>query len=96
MVQTKFGLPVIAVRQMDVFTSAVLLATVAPPPPPRKAEWTAAMDFMGQARSTPLFVFDCWTPPCSTLFFDALITPDRRSNDTASGELRSVPGDGGP
>lgn len=35
MVQAKFGLPQMAVRQLEIYTTAVLLATLRPPLPPR-------------------------------------------------------------
>lgn len=44
MVQTKFGIPAVAGRQMEVLSTAVLLATLSPPKPPRKAEWRTIMD----------------------------------------------------
>ena len=44
MVQTKFGIPAVAGRQMEVLSTAVLLATLSPPKPPRKAEWRTLMD----------------------------------------------------
>ena len=47
MVQAKFGLDVIAQRQMEIFTTAVLQATVAPPPPPTNPAWRPLMDKMG-------------------------------------------------
>eukprot|EP00249_Psilotum_nudum_P025001 c29345_g1_i1 orf=511-3756(-) len=44
MVQAKFGLPQIAVRQMEIYTTAVLLATLHPPDSPRSANWRNIMD----------------------------------------------------
>jgi len=44
MVQAKFGMGVIAQRQMEIFTTAVLKATLAPPPPPLLPEWSPLMD----------------------------------------------------
>lgn len=44
MVQTKFGIPAVAGRQMEVLSTAVLLATLSPPKLPRKTEWRALMD----------------------------------------------------
>jgi len=46
MVQAKFGMDVIAQRQMEIFTTAVLQATLAPPPPPSNARWRPLMDRM--------------------------------------------------
>ena len=48
MVQAKFGMDVIAQRQMEIFTTAVLQATVAPPPPPSNTAWRPLMDRMGR------------------------------------------------
>ena len=36
MVQAKFELPQMAVRQLEIYTTAVLLATLRPPQPPRE------------------------------------------------------------
>eukprot|EP00250_Pteridium_aquilinum_P033931 c6677_g1_i1 orf=354-3539(-) len=44
MVQAKFGLSQIAVRQLEVYTTAVLLATLHPPDPPRSANWRNVME----------------------------------------------------
>ncbi len=46
MVQAKFGMPAVAGRQMEVFSTAVLLATHSPPRSPRKPEWRAHMERM--------------------------------------------------
>jgi phosphoenolpyruvate carboxylase len=43
MLQSLFGLPDIALRTLEVYTSATLEAWLAPPPPPRP-EWRACMD----------------------------------------------------
>jgi phosphoenolpyruvate carboxylase len=47
MVQAKFGMPVIATRQMEIFSTAVLQATLAPPPPPKNPAWRPLMDRLG-------------------------------------------------
>ncbi|KAI5058436.1 hypothetical protein GOP47_0026606 [Adiantum capillus-veneris] len=44
MVQAKFGLSQIAVRQLEVYTTAVLLATLHPPVPPRSSNWRNVME----------------------------------------------------
>jgi phosphoenolpyruvate carboxylase len=44
MVQAKFGLPQTAVRQLEIYTTAVLLATLRPPHPPRDAAWRRVME----------------------------------------------------
>ncbi len=43
MIRFKFGLPKVAVQSLQVYTTAVLEATLAPPAPPRP-EWRAMMD----------------------------------------------------
>ena len=44
MVQAKFGIPAVASRQLDVYTTATLSATLAPPSPPRDPRWIHLMD----------------------------------------------------
>ena len=44
MVQAKFGLPQVAVRQLEIYTTAVLLATMHPPDPPRTVNWRNVME----------------------------------------------------
>ncbi|GAB4814136.1 hypothetical protein N2152v2_001182 [Parachlorella kessleri] len=46
MVQAKFGIPEMARRQMEIFSEAVLLATLQPPQPPKHQEWRDLMDTM--------------------------------------------------
>eukprot|EP00245_Coleochaete_scutata_P002535 TRINITY_DN13429_c0_g1_i2.p1 TRINITY_DN13429_c0_g1~~TRINITY_DN13429_c0_g1_i2.p1 ORF type:complete len:1088 (+),score=218.89 TRINITY_DN13429_c0_g1_i2:195-3458(+) len=48
MVQAKFGLPAVAVRQLEIYTTAVLLATIHPPDPPRSHEWRDIMEEISQ------------------------------------------------
>ena len=48
MVQAKFGIPVVAQNQMEIYTTAVLLASIKPPSPPKEAEWRAIMDKLGE------------------------------------------------
>ena len=47
MVQAKFGMAVIAQRQMEIFTTAVLRATLAPPVPACNPSWRPLMDALG-------------------------------------------------
>ena len=49
MIQAKFGSLAVAARQMEVFSTAVLLATLSPPKPPRKPEWRALMEQLSTA-----------------------------------------------
>jgi phosphoenolpyruvate carboxylase len=44
MVQAKFGVPRVAAHQLELFSSAVLLATLRPPRPPRETGWRTMMD----------------------------------------------------
>jgi phosphoenolpyruvate carboxylase len=46
MVQAKFGVPSVALRQLEIFSNAVLLATLQPPQPPREQSWRDLMDEM--------------------------------------------------
>jgi len=46
--QAKFGIPVAAQNQLEIYTTAVLLATVKPPNAPREASWSLIMDQLGQ------------------------------------------------
>ncbi|GBG65571.1 hypothetical protein CBR_g51453 [Chara braunii] len=48
MVQAKFGLSAVAVRQMEIYTTAVLLATVHPPMPSRTQKWRDLMEEMAE------------------------------------------------
>jgi len=44
MIQAKFGLSQTAVRQLEIYTTAVLLATLHPPDPPRSESWRNVME----------------------------------------------------
>lgn len=44
MIQAKFGLPQVAVRQLEIYTTAVLLATMHPPQPPPEEKWRNLME----------------------------------------------------
>ncbi|PRW39191.1 phosphoenolpyruvate carboxylase 4 [Chlorella sorokiniana] len=46
MVQAKFGVPSVALRQLEVFSSAVLTATLQPPKPPKDNTWRTLMEEM--------------------------------------------------
>lgn len=60
MVQAKFGLPQIAVRQLEIYTTAVLLATLHPPDPPRSASWRNVMEDISEisCRQYRSFVYE--------------------------------------
>lgn len=102
MVQAKFGLPHTAVRQLEIYTTAVLLATMRPPLPPREEKWRNLMEeiskISGQCyRSTvyenPEFLayFHEATPQAELGFLNIGSRPTRRKNSTGIGHLRAIP-----
>lgn len=102
MVQAKFGLPHMAVRQLEIYTTAVLLATMRPPLPPREEKWRNLMEeiskISGQCyRSTvyenPEFLayFHEATPQAELGFLNIGSRPTRRKNSTGIGHLRAIP-----
>lgn len=48
MIQAKFGLAAVATRQLETYSTAVLLATESPPKPPRSQKWRQLMDSLGK------------------------------------------------
>ncbi|KAK3160124.1 hypothetical protein QOZ80_1BG0055490 [Eleusine coracana subsp. coracana] len=48
-IKAKFGLPQTAVRRLEIYTTAVLLATLRPPHPPRDATWRRVMEEISRA-----------------------------------------------
>jgi phosphoenolpyruvate carboxylase len=46
-VQAKFGIPVVAANQLEIYTTAVLLASMKPPSNPREESWVANMNALG-------------------------------------------------
>ncbi|XP_042502580.1 phosphoenolpyruvate carboxylase 4 [Macadamia integrifolia] len=102
MVQAKFGLPQTAVRQMEIYTTAVLLATVRPPQPPREEKWRNIMEEISKIscrhyRSTvyenPEFLayFQEATPQSELGFLNIGSRPTRRKSSTGIGHLRAIP-----
>lgn len=102
MVQAKFGLPQTAVRQLEIYTTAVLLATLRPPPPPREEKWRNVMDEISKIschhyRSTvyenPDFLsyFHEATPQAELGFLNIGSRPTRRKSSTGIGHLRAIP-----
>jgi phosphoenolpyruvate carboxylase len=79
MIQAKFGLPDIAVRTMEVYTTATLEATLARAPEPRP-EWRAAMDRLS-ARAASAYRAIVYEDP---RFLDYFHTA------TPASELRSI------
>ncbi|WOK93352.1 hypothetical protein Cni_G02049 [Canna indica] len=102
MVQAKFGLPHTAVRQLEVYTTAVLLATMNPPLPPREEKWRHVMEEISKAscnhyRSTvydnPDFLgyFQEATPQSELGFLNIGSRPTRRRASGGIGHLRAIP-----
>jgi phosphoenolpyruvate carboxylase len=46
--QAKFGIPIVAENQLEIYTTAVLLASIKPPSPPKEAAWRELMNTMGE------------------------------------------------
>ncbi|GMJ05720.1 phosphoenolpyruvate carboxylase 4 [Hibiscus trionum] len=102
MVQAKFGLPQTAIRQLEIYTTAVLLATLRPPQPPREQKWCNLMDEISKIscqkyRSTvyenPEFLayFHEATPQAELGFLNIGSRPTRRKATTGIGHLRAIP-----
>lgn len=102
MVQAKFGLPQTAVRQLEIYTTAVLLATLQPPQPPREEKWRSLMEDISKIschnyRSTvyenPEFLsyFQEATPQAELGFLNIGSRPTRRKSSSGIGHLRAIP-----
>ncbi|KAJ4835167.1 Phosphoenolpyruvate carboxylase 4 [Turnera subulata] len=102
MVQAKFGLPHTAIRQLEIYTTAVLLATLQPPKPPREEKWRNIMEEISKIscqsyRSTvyenPEFIsyFHEATPQAELGFLNIGSRPTRRKSSTGIGHLRAIP-----
>ncbi|KAL2559067.1 Phosphoenolpyruvate carboxylase 4 [Forsythia ovata] len=102
MVQAKFGLPQMAVRQLEIYTTAVLLATLRPPLPPRELKWRNLMEDMSKIscntyRSTvyenPEFLayFNEATPQAELGYLNIGSRPTRRKSSVGIGHLRAIP-----
>jgi phosphoenolpyruvate carboxylase len=104
-IEAKFGLVDIAVRTLEVYTSAVLEATVSPPPAPRP-EWRAAVERLAsEARAayrqivyeTPQFLeyFHTATPEPELAAVNIGSRPARRpgadEKDDGVDRLRAIP-----
>ena len=101
MIQAKFGLPDIAVRTMEVYTTATLEATLAPAPQVAP-EWRAAMDRLSERARTsyravvyehPRFLeyFHTATPEPELSAVHIGSRPARRSRGTGVDSLRAIP-----
>lgn len=104
MVQAKFGLPQTAVRQLEIYTTAVLLATMRPPHPPRDPNWRNVMEEISRVscahyRRTvyedPDFItyFQEATPQAELGFLNIGSRPAKRRSSAPLGieNLRAIP-----
>ncbi|KAI3423481.1 uncharacterized protein J3R85_010977 [Psidium guajava] len=102
MVQAKFGLPQTAVRQLEIYTTAVLLATLRPPLSPREEKWRNLMEeiskiscqsYRNTVYENPEFLayFHEATPQAELGFLNIGSRPTRRRSSTGIGHLRAIP-----
>ncbi|KAK1326560.1 Phosphoenolpyruvate carboxylase 4 [Acorus calamus] len=102
MVQAKFGLPQTAVRQLEIYTTAVLLATLQPPIPPREQKWRDLMEeisdiscrhYRSIVYENPDFLayFHEATPQAELGFLNIGSRPTRRKTSTGISHLRAIP-----
>lgn len=102
MIQAKFGLNQTAIRQLEIYTTAVLLATVKPPVPPRSASWRTVMDEISEASrklyrtvvfETPDFLkyFHEATPEAELGNLNIGSRPTRRKQAGGITQLRAIP-----
>jgi phosphoenolpyruvate carboxylase len=93
MIQAKFGLVDIAIRTLEVYTTATLEAALAPQPPP-KPEWRACMENVAaRARQTyRSVVYE--TPPFIPYFRTATPEPELTQISIGSRPARRTPGKG--
>ncbi|KAK7309983.1 hypothetical protein RJT34_07159 [Clitoria ternatea] len=102
MVQAKFGLPQTAVRQLEIYTTAVLLATLRPPLPPREEKWRDLMEdiskiscqcYRNVVYENPEFLsyFHEATPQAELGFLNIGSRPTRRKSSKGIGHLRAIP-----
>jgi phosphoenolpyruvate carboxylase len=101
MVQAKFGLPGLAIRTLELYTSATLDATLSPPAPPEPA-WRTRMDaladraheaYRGVVYETPRFVdyFRTATPAPQLEDLTIASRPARRRSGGGVETLRAIP-----
>lgn len=64
--QAKFGIPIVAENQLEIYTTAVLLASIKPPSPPKEAAWRELMNTMGELSCNAYrCAAPCFTHMCS-------------------------------
>ena len=101
MIQALFGLPDIAQRTLEVYTTGTLEAWLTPGPAP-KAEWRAAMDHLADAaraayrevvHQDPRFIdyFRAATPEAELAHMNIGSRPARRKAGTSLSNLRAIP-----
>jgi phosphoenolpyruvate carboxylase len=101
MMQALFGLPEIAVRTMEVYTTGTLEAWLRPPAPGR-AEWRECLErlsadargaYRGVVYDDPRFVeyFHAATPEAELSDMNIGSRPARRSKGSSVGSLRAIP-----
>ncbi|MFP8965588.1 phosphoenolpyruvate carboxylase [Pokkaliibacter sp. CJK22405] len=101
MIRFKFGIPEIAVRNLELYTGAVMEATLTPAPEP-KPEWRALMDEMtalsckeyrSMVRENPQFVpyFRAATPEQELAKLPLGSRPAKRKVDGGVESLRAIP-----
>lgn len=101
MIRFKFGMQGIALRNLELYASATLEATLLPPPAP-KAEWRALMDRMTQVsvatyrqtvRENPLFIqyLRTVTPELELQMLPLGSRPARRKVSGGIESLRAIP-----
>lgn len=102
MVQAKFGLPQVAVRQLEIYTTAVLLATMRPPQQPREEKWrnimeeisnTSCENYRTTVYKNPEFLnyFHEATPQAELGYLNIGSRPTRRKSTGGIGQLRAIP-----
>ncbi|MEH6650783.1 MAG: phosphoenolpyruvate carboxylase [Motiliproteus sp.] len=101
MIRYKFGMPELAVRNLELYAGAVLEASLIPPPPP-KPEWRTLMNelsseahkqYVGLVREEPQFVpyFRQLTPEQELAKLPLGSRPAKRKQDGGVESLRAIP-----
>ena len=101
-VQAKFRTPQTAVRQLEIYTTAVLLATLEPPQPPREEKWRSLMEDISNISSqnyrrtvseNPEFLsyFQEAKPQADLGFLNIGSRPTRTKSSTGIGHLWAIP-----
>jgi len=102
MVQAKFGISAVAQYQMEIYSTAVLLATLKPPSPPKYAKWRETMDLLSKTSCDayrdivvkhPAFIkyFKQATPEAELGNLNIGSRPSRRKDIAGISNLRAIP-----